>query len=71
LVKIFEFLVPISNHKKLNQMYFPKNLHYVRFTAKKAQNMREFELACQNADKIYLNKHKSWPGDKVRRLKNG
>ena len=52
-------------------MYFPQNLHYVRFTAKKAQNMKEFELACKNADKIYLNKHKSWPGDKVRRLKNG
>ena len=59
------------NHKKLNQMYFPQNLHYVRFTAKKAQNMKEFELACKNADKIYLNKHKSWPGDKVRRLNNG
>lgn len=44
------------NHKKLNQMYFPQNLHYVRFTAKKAQNMKEFELACQNADQIYLNK---------------
>ena len=44
------------NHKKLNQMYFPQNLHYVRFTAKKAQNMKEFELACQNADKIYINK---------------
>ena len=37
-------------------MYFPQNLHYVRFTAKKAQNMKEFELACQNADRIYLNK---------------
>lgn len=44
------------NQKKLNQMYFPKNLHYVRFTAKKAQNMKEFELLCRNADKIYLNK---------------
>lgn len=44
------------NHKKLNQMYFPQNLHYVRFTAKKAQNMKEFELACRNAQKIYLNK---------------
>ncbi|WP_411164659.1 hypothetical protein [Acinetobacter sp.] len=44
------------NQKKLNQMYFPQNLHYVRFTAKKAQNMKEFELACQNADQIYLNK---------------
>ena len=43
-------------HKKLNKMYFPQNLHYVRFTAKKAQNMKEFELACQNADKIYINK---------------
>ena len=37
-------------------MYFPQNLHYVRFTAKKAQNMKEFELVCRNADKIYLNK---------------
>ncbi len=44
------------DQKKLNQMYFPQNLHYVRFTAKKAQNMKEFELACRNADKIYLNK---------------
>lgn len=44
------------NQKKLNQMYFPKNLHYVRFTAKKAQNMKEFELVCRNTDKIYLNK---------------
>lgn len=59
------------NQKKLNQMYFPQNLHYVRFTAKKAQNMKEFELACRNANKIYLNKHKIWPGDKARRLNNG
>lgn len=44
------------DQKKLNQMYFPQNLHYVRFTAKKAQNMKDFELACRNADKIYLNK---------------
>lgn len=44
------------NQKKLNQMYFPQNLHYVRFTAKKAWNMKEFEVACRNADKIYLNK---------------
>ena len=42
--------------KKLNQMYFPKNLHYVRFTAKKNCNMKEFEMACRNADQIYLNK---------------
>lgn len=42
--------------KKLNQMYFPKNLHYVRFTAKKAWSMKEFEVACRNADQIYLNK---------------
>ena len=42
--------------KKLNQMYFPKNLHYVRFTAKKNCNMKEFELACRNADTMYLNK---------------
>jgi hypothetical protein len=50
--------------KKLNQMYFPKNLHYVRFTAKKAWNMKEFELACRNADQIYLNKgNKEKPKD--------
>jgi hypothetical protein len=45
-----------SGQKKLNQMYFPKNLHYVRFTAKKNCNMKEFEMACRNADQIYLNK---------------
>ena len=44
------------NQKKLNQMYFPQNLHYVRFTAKKAWNMKEFEVACRNSDQIYLNK---------------
>ena len=44
------------NQKKLNQMYFPQNLHYVRFTSKKAQNMKEFEVACRNSDQIYLNK---------------
>lgn len=50
--------------KKLNQMYFPKNLHYVRFTAKKACNMKEFEVACRNADQIYLNKrNKQKPKD--------
>jgi hypothetical protein len=50
--------------KKLNQMYFPKNLHYVRFTAKKAWSMKEFEVACRNADQIYLNKrNKQKPKD--------
>ena len=44
------------NQKKLNQMYFPQNLHYVRFTAKKAWNMKEFEVACRNSDQIYLHK---------------
>lgn len=37
-------------------MYFPKNLHHERFTAKKAWNMKDFEVACRNADKLYLNK---------------
>ena len=44
------------DHKKLNKKYFTDHLHYVRFTAKKNCNMKEFELACRNADQIYLNK---------------
>lgn len=42
--------------KKLNQKYFTKTLHYVRFTKKKALSIKEFELACRNADTIYSNK---------------
>ena len=44
------------DHKKLNKKYFTDHLHYVRFTAKKNCNMKEFEMACRNADQIYLNK---------------
>lgn len=42
--------------KKLNQKYFTNTLHYVRFTKKKALSIKEFELACRNADTIYSNK---------------
>ena len=44
------------DHKKLNKKYFTDHLHYVRFTKKKAMSIKQFELACRNADKIYLNK---------------
>ena len=44
------------DHKKLNKKYFTDHLHYVRFTKKKAMSIKEFELACRNADTMYLNK---------------
>lgn len=44
------------DHKKLNKKYFTDHLHYVRFTKKKAMSIKQFELACRNADQIYLNK---------------
>ena len=44
------------DHKKLNKKYFTNHLHYVRFTKKKAMSIKEFELACRNADTMYLNK---------------
>ena len=44
------------DHKKLNKKYFTDHLHYVRFTKKKAMSIKEFEMACRNADQIYLNK---------------
>ena len=44
------------DHKKLNKKYFTNQLHYVRFTKKKAMSIKEFELACRNADTMYLNK---------------
>lgn len=44
------------DHKKLNKKYFTDHLHYVRFTKKKAMSIKQFELACRNADTMYLNK---------------
>ena len=44
------------DHKKLNKKYFTNHLHYVRFTKKKAMSIKEFEMACRNADTMYLNK---------------
>lgn len=44
------------DHKKLNKKYFTNHLHYVRFTKKKTMSIKEFEMACRNADQIYLNK---------------
>lgn len=44
------------DHKKLNKKYFTDHLHYVRFTKKKAMSIKEFEMACRNADTMYLNK---------------
>ena len=44
------------DHKKLNKKYFTNQLHYVRFTKKKAMSIKQFELACRNADTMYLNK---------------
>ena len=43
------------DHKKLNKKYFTDHLHYVRFTKKKAMSIKQFELACRNADTMYLN----------------